>query len=42
MDNSGDNLNTSPIADVNDSFQPDIFDPRYWDSLEPKQVDPRC
>jgi hypothetical protein len=39
MDNSGDNLNTSPIADVNDSFQPDIFDPRYWDSLEPKQVD---
>jgi hypothetical protein len=39
MDNSGDNLNTSPIADVNDSFQPDIFDPRYWDSLGPKQVD---
>jgi len=30
------NLNTSPVADVDDSFQPDIFDPRYWDSLDPK------
>ncbi|XP_024310359.1 zinc finger MYM-type protein 5-like [Brachypodium distachyon] len=34
-----DNLNTSHAADVNDSFQPDIFDPRYWDSLDPKQID---
>src|SRR6266540_3332041 len=33
------NLNTSPVADVDDSFQPDIFDPRYWDSLDPKQID---
>ena len=38
-DNDGDNLNTSPIADDDDSFQPDIFDPRYWDSLDSKQVD---
>ena len=37
-DNDSDNLNTSPVAD-NDSFQPDIFDPRYWDSLDSKQVD---
>jgi len=22
-----------------DSFQPDIFDPRYWDSLDTKQID---
>nr|TKW38747.1 hypothetical protein SEVIR_1G136300v2 [Setaria viridis] len=27
------------VADVNDSFQPDIFDPRYWDSLDHKQID---
>ena len=33
------NLNTSPVADVDDSFQPGIFDPRYWDSLDPKQID---
>ena len=32
-------MNTSPVADVDDSFQPDIFDPRYWDSLDPKQID---
>jgi hypothetical protein len=31
----------SPIADVggDDTFQPDIFDPRYWDSLNPRQID---
>ncbi|XP_066313482.1 uncharacterized protein [Miscanthus floridulus] len=37
MDNNAGNIganSTSPIADVNDSFQPDIFDPRYWDSLD--------
>ncbi|XP_066373855.1 uncharacterized protein [Miscanthus floridulus] len=42
MDNNVDNIganSTSPIADVNDSFQPDIFDPRYWDSLDHKQFD---
>ena len=42
MDNNADNIganSTSPIADVNDSFQPDIFDPRYWDSLDHKQID---
>jgi hypothetical protein len=33
------NLNTSPIRDANDSFQPDIFDQRYWDSLGPEQID---
>jgi hypothetical protein len=33
------NLNTSTIRDANDSFQPDIFDPRYWDSLGPEQID---
>jgi hypothetical protein len=38
-DHIDDNLNTSPAADVDDSFQPDIFDPRYWDSLHPKQID---
>jgi hypothetical protein len=29
------------VDDVNtdDSFQPDIFDPRYWDSLVSKQID---
>ena len=35
------NVNTSPDGrdgDVGDSFQPDIFDPRYWDSLNPRQV----
>jgi hypothetical protein len=32
-------LNASPIADVDDSFQPDIFDPIYWDSLASKQID---
>jgi len=42
MDNNADNIganSTSPIADVNDPFQPDIFDPRYWDSLDHKQID---
>jgi NDP-sugar pyrophosphorylase family protein len=24
------------IIDADDSFQPDIFDPRYWDSLDSK------
>jgi hypothetical protein len=39
MGDNGDNLNTSPAVDASDSFQPNIFDPRYWDSLDPKQVD---
>lgn len=39
MGDNGDNLNTSPSVDASDSFQPNIFDPRYWDSLDPKQVD---
>ena len=30
-DNDGDNS-----ENIGDSFQPDIFDPRYWDSLNPK------
>jgi hypothetical protein len=29
--------NAAYVDDV--SFQPDIFDPRYWDSLDPKQID---
>lgn len=33
------NLNTSPTADVGDSFHIDIIDPRYWDSLDSKQID---
>ncbi|KAI4969018.1 hypothetical protein ZWY2020_046348 [Hordeum vulgare] len=33
------NLNTSPTTDVGDSFHIDIFDPRYWDSLDSKQID---
>ena len=33
-DNDGDNS-----ENIGDSFQPDIFDPRYWDSLNPKQID---
>jgi hypothetical protein len=37
MDNNSDELNPSP--DASDSFQPDIFDPRYWDSLDRQQVD---
>jgi hypothetical protein len=32
-------LNASPAADVDDSFQPDIFDPRSWNSLDSKQID---
>lgn len=39
MDNNGDNLDTNPVEDVDDSFQSDIFDPRYWDSLDAKQTD---
>uniref|UniRef100_A0ACD5Y5B1 Uncharacterized protein n=1 Tax=Avena sativa TaxID=4498 RepID=A0ACD5Y5B1_AVESA len=38
-DNVDINLNTSPIADVDDSCQHDIFDPRYWCSLDQKQLD---
>jgi hypothetical protein len=34
---SSEDLN--PSSDAGDSFQPDIFDPRYWDSLNIKQVD---
>ena len=30
------NLNSPPSADVDDSFQSDIFDPRNWDSLDSK------
>jgi hypothetical protein len=33
------NVNMSPDGDVSESFQPDIFDPRYWDSLNPRQID---
>ena len=33
------NCGTSPIADVDDSVQPDIFDPRSWNSLDSKQID---
>ncbi|XP_066361267.1 uncharacterized protein [Miscanthus floridulus] len=29
----------NPSSNAGDSFQPDIFDPRYWDSLDSKQVD---
>jgi hypothetical protein len=32
-------LTASPGADVDDSFQPDIFDPRSWNSLDSKQID---
>jgi hypothetical protein len=35
--NNSEDLN--PSSDAGDSFQPDIFDPRYWDSLNIKQVD---
>jgi len=41
-----DNTNTqidsedlNPSSNASDSFQPDIFDPRYWDSLDSRQVD---
>ncbi|CAA0829052.1 hAT family dimerisation domain [Striga hermonthica] len=34
---NSDDLN--PSLDASDSFQPDIFDPRYWDSLDRQQVD---
>ena len=33
------NFSNSPVADVDDSFQPDIFDPRNWNSLDAKQID---
>jgi hypothetical protein len=36
--NDSGNFNNSPVPDGDDSFQPDIFDPRYWDSLDPKQL----
>ena len=48
MDNNGDdigttsidvNSNTSPVADVGGSFHVNIFDPRNWGSLDPKQID---
>ncbi|AQK42873.1 General transcription factor 2-related zinc finger protein, partial [Zea mays] len=39
MGNNSDNLNTSASMNDGDSFQPDIFDPRYWDSLGSKQID---
>jgi hypothetical protein len=39
MGNNSDNLNTSAFMNDGDSFQPDIFDPRYWDSLDSKQID---
>jgi hypothetical protein len=35
--NIGDASNASHVED--DSFQPGIFDPRYWNSLDSKQVD---
>jgi hypothetical protein len=35
--NNSEDLN--PSLNVGDSFLPDIFDPRYWDSLDSKQVD---
>ena len=49
--NNGDNMDGTSIdvnleldssshdANVDTSFSPDIFDPRYWDSLDPRQVD---
>ncbi|KAG6430774.1 hypothetical protein SASPL_108847 [Salvia splendens] len=40
VDLQGENNDGEPEADNNgDTFQPDIFDPRYWDSLHPSQVD---
>jgi hypothetical protein len=39
MGNNSDNLNTSTFMNDGDSFQPDIFDPIYWDSLDSKQID---
>lgn len=46
--NNTNDMDNSPALDINDviasnigdsPFQPDIFDPRYWDSLNPKQID---
>ena len=38
--NSDDNMDSSSHdANVDTSFQPDIFDPRYWDSLDRRQID---
>ncbi|TVU31292.1 hypothetical protein EJB05_22973, partial [Eragrostis curvula] len=38
-----DNMDTTNDIDIqpyeDNSFQPDIFDPRYWDSFSPAQVD---
>jgi hypothetical protein len=39
MGNNSDNLNTSAFMNDGDSFQPDIIDPRYRDSLDSKQID---
>ena len=33
------NFSNSLVADVDDSFQPDIFDLRYWNSLDAKHID---
>uniref|UniRef100_J3MVY3 Uncharacterized protein n=1 Tax=Oryza brachyantha TaxID=4533 RepID=J3MVY3_ORYBR len=33
------NLDSSQSIDIDTTFHPDIFDPRYWDSLNCKQVD---
>ena len=33
------NFSNSPVTDVDDSFQPDIFDPRNWNSIDAKQID---
>jgi hypothetical protein len=30
---------TESNNDINTSFQPDIFDPRTWDALDPKMID---
>jgi hypothetical protein len=33
-------LGSSPATNIDDApFLIDIFDPRYWDSLDPQQVD---
>ena len=42
MDGNGDNVRATNIEMDNnngDSFQPNIFDPRYLDSLDTKQID---
>jgi hypothetical protein len=38
--NNTNELDSSPGANIEDvSFQPDIFDKRYWNSLDSKHVD---